>query len=165
MYSCGTFSLFLNIEAAVLEAEYGTVVLHKNGEDLLLFRWVFSGASINKDILFSIMPVNVTAKPKLSLLFCLFNKELSEINGGMCFLRRFDPLPIQISTRQVAPIVTDDDSIDVEHRNNFKYEIVSQVLSCRVVTQQKLDYVLYDIRGHSLAWVHSWSKYNCLFVF
>lgn len=73
LYSCGTFPLLLNIEAAVFEAEDGAVVLHQDGEDLLLLGRVLARTPIYKNILLPVVPVDVTAEPELAFLLGLFD--------------------------------------------------------------------------------------------
>jgi len=39
-----------------------------------------------------------------------------------------NPLPVQVKPTERAPVVTDSDSIRVEHGDNLKYKVISEVL-------------------------------------
>lgn len=154
----------MDIEAAVLEAEDGAVVLHQDGEDLLLLGGVLSGASVNKNVLLPVVPMYVTAEPEFTFLLRFFNEQLGKVDGRVRLLRWLNPLPVQVGSRQITPVVAYDNSINIEHGHDFENKVVSEVFGSRVVAQEKLDDVLDDVGSHSFAGVHSGSEDDGLFV-
>lgn len=47
------------------------------------------------------------------------------VDGRMELFVRIDPLPVEIHQVQVAAIVSNDDSVGVEHRHDLKDEVLS----------------------------------------
>ena len=122
-YSGSSFSVLLNSEATIFEGKHWAVVFHQDRKNLLSFIWIFATASVDEDVLLPVVPVNVTAEPQLSFLLGLLDDVLGEEDRRVWFLRWFNPLTVQISTRQIASIVANNNPVNVEHGNNFKYEI------------------------------------------
>jgi hypothetical protein len=54
------------------------------------------------------------------------DQHLGMVDGRMCLFAGLDILTIEIGSRQVAPVVANYDSVDVEHGYNFKHKIISQ---------------------------------------
>lgn len=74
-------------------------------------------------------------------------------------------MTVQIHLAQVASIISHNNSIRIEHRDNFEDEIFSQDLrDCRVA-QQIVNDILDDKRCHSLAWVNSRCQEHSFFLF
>lgn len=73
----------------------------------------------------------------------------------MCLAAGLDPLPVEIGPEQIAPVVAVDDSVDVQHRDDLEHEVLSQLPSYGVVTQQKVHDVFYEVAYLRLAGVHS----------
>jgi hypothetical protein len=63
------------------------------------------------------------------------DQHLGMVDGRMCFFAGLDILTIEIGSRQVAPVVADDDSVDVEHGYNFKHKIISQTSGQTAIAQ------------------------------
>jgi hypothetical protein len=83
----------------------------------------------------------------------------------MGFPRWLNPLPIEISSEEVTPVISVDYSIDVEHRDDPEDEVIPELPGNRVVTQKKVDDILNEVADHSLARMHSCCQKNHLFVF
>lgn len=126
---------------------------------------VLARTAIDEDIFLPVVPMDIAAEPQLPLLLYLLDQHLGEIDCRMSFLRRLDPLSIQIRTRQITPIVPNNNSINIEHRHNLKHKVISQILSRRMVAQQELNNVLNNMRGHGLAGMHSRCEHDCFLVF
>lgn len=73
----------------------------------------------------------------------------------MGFLGRFDPLAVEVGSRQIAAIVSNDNSIDVEHGHYLEDEILPKTSGQSRIPQQKVDDIFDNIAGHRLARVHS----------
>lgn len=69
-YPGSSLPILLNCKAAILKTEDRAVVFHKDRKNLLFFAIVFTGTPINKNIFLPVMPVDITTKTQLSLLFC-----------------------------------------------------------------------------------------------
>ena len=82
----------------------------------------------------------------------------------MGLFRRLDPLPVEICSWQVAAVVSDDDTVDVEHGDDFEDEVLAKHAGCGAVANQEVDYVLYDETWHCLAWVDSGGQYDCFLL-
>ena len=48
-----------------------------------------------------------------------------EVDGGMCFFTGLDPLSIEVCSWQIASIIANDNSIDIEHRNYFENKVLT----------------------------------------
>ena len=82
----------------------------------------------------------------------------------MGLFRRLDPLSVEVGTWQVAAVVSDDDTVDVEHGNDFEDEVLAKHAGCGAVANQEVDYVLYNETWHCLAWVDSGGQYDCFLL-
>ena len=80
------------------------------------------------------------------------------IDGWMELFVRIDPLPIEIHKIEVAAIVSNDDSIGVEHRYNLKDEVLSEYFGDVGVAEQIFDDVLDDVGRHGFSGVDSGGK-------
>ena len=58
-------------------------------------------------------------------------------------------------TSKRASIVTVDDTIRVEHRNDLEYEVVPEGLRFRRIADQELDDALHHPTRIGLTWVHT----------
>jgi hypothetical protein len=76
-----------------------------------------------------------------------------------------NPLSIEISSKQVTPIISVDNSIYIKHGDYSKDEIISELPGDRMITQEKIDDVFNEIAHHCLARVHTCCQENHLFVF
>lgn len=99
--------------------------------------------------------MDITAEPQLPFLFDFLDEHLGEVYGGMGFLGRFYPLSIEISSREIASIIANNNPIDIEHGHYLEHEVVSQIFGSWVIAQQKLDDVLNYIGSHGLSWMDS----------
>lgn len=83
----------------------------------------------------------------------------------MSFFAGFDILPIEICPWQVASIVADDNSIDVEHGYYPKDKVFSEISGETAIAEQKIDDVLDDIAAHGFAGVNSRCQKDSLLLF
>ena len=73
--------------------------------------------------------MEVAEEKYVSRLQCLLHHELGMIKYRVLLAARADPLPVQILTNNGAAIVTNDNSVRVEHWYDFKYESISKLIS------------------------------------
>jgi hypothetical protein len=71
------------------------------------------------------------------LLLQFLHHHLRVEDGGMRLVRRSVPHAIQVDTRKRAAVVSVDDTVGVQHRNDFKHEVASQLYRLRVVCVQQ----------------------------
>jgi hypothetical protein len=72
------------------------------------------------------MTMKIAINKQVSFFFHSFDQLLTMVNGGVIFSGRIDPLTVQINHCEIAPIVADNDSVNVEHGDNFKDEVLPQ---------------------------------------
>lgn len=112
------------------------------------------------------MSMNITTEGYLTLLFGLFYQlwiyskvyHLGIINWRMGFFWGLNPLAIEISPWKVATIVPYNNTIDVQHRNNFEHKVLSQHSCSWTITQQKVNNVLNNITWHCFSGMHTSSQ-------
>jgi hypothetical protein len=83
------------------------------------------------------MEVAVDGHPILSLQ--RGEKLLEVVDGRVEPLHRAVPLPVQVDTRQRAPVVAVDHPVGIQHGDDFKFEMVSQGLGFHRLSRQKID--------------------------
>ena len=96
-------------------------------------------APVHKDILGTRVTVEVAIEVDVSGLeglldHLLHSKHLREQSPS-----RLDPLPIQVIPRKAAPVVSDNDSIWVEHWNYLEDEAFSELLRPLLISHQVVD--------------------------
>ena len=111
------------------------------------------------------MPVKVNVQQQISLLLGLFYQELCVVYSRVKFSGRLQPLPVKVCSCQIASVVSDYDSVNVQHRDDLKDEVVSQNLGQHAISKQKVYYVLDDVTYHSFSWMHPRGDDNSLFIF
>lgn len=79
------------------------------------------------------MPMEITEEDDFSLIMDFFYHLLYIIDNRVENFGRVLPPPIQISSRKGSPIISIDDSVRVEHWDNFEYEIISENLSFFII--------------------------------
>jgi hypothetical protein len=65
------------------------------------------------------------------------------------------PLSVKIVTSQTTPIVTNHNTIRIEHRDYFEYKHISEQHSFDFVTHKELYHTLYNEGGVRLSWMDS----------
>ena len=110
------------------------------------------------------MPMNVATKRYFALLFGLLDKHFCVIDWGMGLFRWLNPLAVKVGAWQVAAVVTDYDTVDVEHGDDLEYEVFSKHTSGGAVSDEEVNYVLDDETWHCLSWVNSSCQYYRLFL-
>jgi hypothetical protein len=111
-YSGGSFSVFLDEEAAILEREGVEVALHDGRENLFLLRVVLV-ASVHETIFLARVAVEITIQHKVPFLLHPLYHLLRMVDSRVQLLAGVDPLPIQVDHAEVAPVVSDDDAVRV----------------------------------------------------
>ena len=103
--------------------------------------------------------MDVTVKKDVPRLKSLTHHHLGGAVLRTLFHTGSYPLSIQIIARQRGSVVTNYDSIRVQHGDNLEYEVVSQVLGILVVTDQKLKDAFDDEARVGLSRMHP-SRYH-----
>ena len=111
------------------------------------------------------MAVDIAAKYQFPLSFGLLDKLFGEVYGGMRGFAGCDPLPVEIGSWQITPVVAYDHPVDIQHGYYLEDEILSQISGNGTIPQQKLYDVLYDVAGHCLAGMDAGGQHNSSFVF
>lgn len=118
--------LLLDLEVAAVEVKNVCVLGEQKWENPL-FEPVSSliGAAIHKQVLHPGVTVDVTVKKDVSRLKSLTHHHLGGAVLRTLFHTGSYPLSIKIIARQGSSVVTNNDSIRVQHGNNLEYEVVS----------------------------------------
>ena len=74
------------------------------------------------------------------------------------------PTTVQIAPGERTSIVTVDDSVRVEHRNDLEDDALSEVDSLLAITSDKFEEALHDKTGIRLSWMYACSYNYELFV-
>lgn len=80
-----------------------------------------------------------------------FAYQFGKVDRRVWFLWWLQPLSIKICSGKIAAVVANDHTVDIEHRHNLEYEILSQGLGYDAVPEQEVYDVLNDVAAHSLA--------------
>ncbi len=73
------------------------------------------------------------------------------VDGGMGLLTGLNPLPVKISAREIAPIIANNNPINIKHGHNLKHKIIPQHPGRTTIAQQIINNILNDETGHRLA--------------
>ena len=76
-------------------------------------------------------------------------------------LQRSYPAPVHVVPRKSTTVVTIDDPIWIQHRNNFEYKFASKLPRLSFVTQQEVNQPLHHVLRVGLARVHPRRHYHC----
>ena len=106
---------------------------HQKGKSLcfhsLIIRRIRRRASVEKDILFSGMAVNVNKHPELSFTRLLPDHLFQEKYLRVMLLWGCLPLPIEVNPRSRKTIVAPWNPIYIDHGNHFEVEPLPKVLT------------------------------------
>ena len=108
--------------------------------------------------------MNVATECYLTFLFCLFYQHLCVVDWGMGLFGWFDPLPVEVGAWQVAAVVADDNTVDVQHGHDLEDKVLPEHPRSGTVTQQKVNHVLNDKTRHRLPRMHPCCQYDRLLV-
>ena len=93
--------------------------------------------------------MEISENEKLTLFYEVVDHLLGVVNSWMKDLRGRLPSTIQITTCQGASIVTVDDSVWVQHRDNFEDEVLSKNLGFWYFsTREVVNSTLHHPRAH-----------------
>ena len=138
--------LLLDVEAAVVEVEEVSVLMEQQWEDPLLKSVSpLITAPIHKQVLAARVTMNVAVEQDVPALQGFSHHHF----GGAVFWALLhawsNPLSVQIKAAERAPIISDDDTVWIQHRNNLEDKVVSQILGHFLITNQELEDALDDI--------------------
>ena len=85
-------------------------------------------ATVHKDVLASTMAVKVSEDQELTLFYKVVNHLLGVVNRWVEHFRWRLPSAIQITSCERAAIIAIDDTVRVQHGNNFENKVLSKDL-------------------------------------
>jgi len=154
-HPCGGFLGLVHVEAGLLERKKVEEFAHYEGEDPGGVRPVLEVVPVDKQILSTRVPVQIATEHHFSLLVELSYHPLHVPILRVQVLRRCLPAPIQVLSSERAPIVSVDDTVRIEHGNDFEDEVFAQGLRLGCVAHQEIDHALHHPAGVRLARVDS----------
>lgn len=119
----------------------------------------------HENVLLPVVSMQVQVKKHVFLLIDLLQQLLSIVNGRMVLLARFDPLTIQIHCAEVGPVVSSDNSINVQHWDYEEQKVVPQDFGQETRPCQNGNNPFHDVGGHVFTRVHSRADANGFTVF
>ena len=114
-------------EAREVVDEEGADLGHDEGEEARVLGLVRHVAAVHEDVFAPAMPVEVAENLQVPLLRELVAELLGGKNGWMKYLAGSFPSSIEITACQRASIITVNDSIRVEHGDDFENKVLSEV--------------------------------------
>ena len=100
----------------------------------------------------------VTVEQDISRVLSLTHHHFGSVVLWTQLLTGSDPLTIQVQSRQRTPIIANYNTVWVKHRNNFKHEVVSQILGSFIIWDQVLQSPLHHKTCIWFAWMHPWRQ-------
>ena len=141
----GCFSSLLNGKIAPAKSKVFRVLREQKRKDAL-FKPVclLVGTAVHEKILGSGVTMYVTVEENVSRVLRFLHHNFCGVVFGTLFHRRCNPLTIQVQRRQGTSIVSDDNSIRIQHRYNFKHEVIAQVTSALILRNEVFQCALDD---------------------
>ena len=125
----------LNPEGAPREGKRRKLVAAQQGNnpELCIFNAAFllvvlEGAPVKKSILLARVAMHVAVESDLALPLQKANQLLGVVNRRVQKLVRRQPLSVQVTAKQTAPVVALDDAVWVEHGHNEKDKVLAELL-------------------------------------
>ena len=106
------------------------------------------------------MTMDVTVEKNISAFKRFSHHHFSGAVFWELFHTWSNPLSIEISTTQRCPIITNNDTIWIEHRNDFEYKIISKVFGYFFVGNKELQYSFNNEGSITLSRMNSRSNDN-----
>lgn len=133
-----------------------TVFVEQEREDSLLQSvGPLVGASVHEQVLAPRVAVDVAVEEDVTTLQRLPHHHL----GGAVLWELLhagrDPLSVEVHAAQGSSVVSDDDAVGVEHRDDLEDEVVSEVLCHLIVRYKELKDALDDEGGIAFSRMHS----------
>ena len=129
-----------------------------------LMRHFLIVVTVHENIFSSTMTVQITVKHYISFFFeCPYKSLSCTVFWMQCFWTIF-PSTIQILPNETTSVVPINNPIRIQHRYYFKNEVISQNLSFRLITNQKVNNAFHHPRAIAFARMHSSRNENSLFL-
>ena len=104
------------------------------------------------------MSVVVTVEEDISWILCLSHHNL----GGEILWALFHwgtlPLTVQIEAWEWASVISNDDTVRIQHWDHFENEVISQVASTLILRNKIFECPVHHVRGLALSWMNSWRQ-------
>ena len=107
------------------------------------------------------MTVDVTEEGNSSGVKSFDNHGPSGVDLGVVLIRRVLPLSVKIVSSNRAAVVANDDSIWIEHWDNFENKLVSELLSVRIIADKELNNSFHNETCVTFTRMHSRADNNC----
>jgi hypothetical protein len=155
-YSRGCLLGLLVTKAGIAKAEKWTDFRHQvRKEPGLLWRlWIVT--TIHENRLSAGVAVEITKHNQLSFLCKLLKKLFRIVYARMEYLGRGLPSSIQIASCKGTSVVTVNDTIWIEHWDDFENKVLSQILSLIIsFVSQEFYGALHHPRAYAFTWMDS----------
>jgi len=117
--------------------------------------------AVHKNVATDGMTVKITVKVQVSAIESLAHHTFDRCVDRVVPLRGSCPLSIQVGAHQRAPIIANDNTVRILHRDYFKHKSFTKVLGHLIVPYQEVDDSLHHPRGLCLSWVDPRRQYDC----
>ena len=98
--------------------------------------------------------MHVAEEENVTALQRALHHQLGVVVDRVELARGTDPLTVQILAHQRTSVVSNDDTIGVEHGHNLEDECAPEELRLVIVAHQKVNHAIHHVRGIGLARVH-----------
>jgi hypothetical protein len=172
--ACSGFFVLLVGKLAIVEAEQFVFLSQEVGQHfdqvvvlVLIDLGLSADAAVHEDVSFPTVPVHVAEQNHLVLAMVCRDELFSIVNSRMYEPRWVGPPTIQISSNEIASIISNNDTIRIKHGDDLEYKGIPQQLGIFVVLlKQELDGSLNHELGIAFPRMHSrCQEYDLLAIF
>eukprot|EP00967_Tisochrysis_lutea_P087962 scaffold124572_cov27-Tisochrysis_lutea.AAC.4 len=154
----------LHLECAVVKREGHALHGEQAWEEplvKLLIRVLVVVTSVNKGVLLTRVPVEVTKKCQFGGPLEFAHQGLKCVDGGGDVLMWCIPKPVEVAACERAAIIPVYHTIGIEHWHHHKDELIAQRRCSLIISRQGEQKPVHDVRCVRLAWVNSCGKHYC----
>lgn len=163
------FFLWLDLENAGVVSEhlcfFGKQARKYAGFVVIFVHYWILG-TVHKHIFTRWMSMEINKHKEIgSIFFLVFYYQLFEkINLRKQSSIRVNVFSIKIFTREPSSIITETDSIRIEHGYNFELNFTTEIFSCCFIRAEKINETLHHVRSIGLTRMHSATNYYAFFL-
>lgn len=110
--------------------------------------------AVYKSVLFHRVPVEVAEEQHFAFSVAVEDVFLEVIDFGVVALGGVLPFAVEVVPRYARSVVAVDDAVGVQHRNDFKHEVLPQLASLLVVGGEELQDAVDHVRADGFAGMH-----------
>ena len=104
--------------------------------------------------------MEVAKEEDVTTFQCPLHHQLCVVVNRVELAGRSNPLAIEVLAHQRAAVVTNDDTVRVEHGHDFEHECVSEELGAVLIAHKEVYHAIHHPRGIALAWMHACRQYD-----